>query len=102
MPRRPYTAPPAARFIVKSPHYYLLTYWTLVSRSVKSSAGSAPQPQKLRVSPTPREQRRAIERLTQPRSSRGEGGVAIAGRLISRPQALLLLASAGVASAVCC
>ena len=55
-----------------------------------------------RVSPTPREQRRAIEQITQPRSSKGEDGVAIAGRLISRPQALLLLASAGVASAVCC
>ena len=43
---------------------------------------------------------RGAERLTQPRSSKGEDGVAIAGRLISRPQALLLLASAGVASAV--
>ena len=55
-----------------------------------------------RVSPTARKQRRAIEQITQPRSSKGEDGVAIAGRLISRPQALLLLASAGVASAVCC
>ena len=47
-----------------------------------------------------RGERRAIEQMTQPKSSKCEDGVAIAGRLISRPQVLLLLASAGVASVV--
>lgn len=66
------------------------------SRVVRQNSPPAAAQVAQRVSPHPaREQRRAIERMTQPRSSKGVDGVAIAGLLT-----LLLLASAGVA--VCC
>ena len=67
---------------------------------LRCSASLAPTRLRQCLARTWRGERRAIEQMTQPKSSKCEDGVAIAGRLISRPQMLLLLASAGVASVV--